>query len=167
MPAITLHPLDQAAAEALARDPAAFANHAGIEIGPHQTFAVAIAEAYAGLLTSNRAVMPWIGYLALEAPMRRLVGTCGFKGGPSANNAAEIAYFTFPGEEGRGIATAMAEALVRIASTAEPPLHTVLAHTLPEQNASCRILEKSGFRHAGTVVDPEDGSVWRWELLIG
>jgi [ribosomal protein S5]-alanine N-acetyltransferase len=166
MPTITLHPLDQAAAEVLARDPEAFAKQAGFDIGPHQTFAVAIAEAYAGLLTSTRAELPWIGYLALEAPMRRLVGTCGFKGGPSADNAAEIAYFTFPGEEGRGIATAMADALVRIASTAEHPLETVLAHTLPERNASCRILEKSGFQHTGTVVDPEDGPVWRWELPV-
>lgn len=166
MPAITLHPLDHAAAEYLARDPEAFANQVGFDIGPHQTFAVAIAEAYAGLLKSNGAEMPWIGYLALEAPMRRLVGTCGFKSGPNADNAAEIAYFTFPGEEGRGIATAMAEALVRVASSAEPRLDTVLAHTLAERNASCHILEKSGFAHKGTVVDPEDGPVWRWELPI-
>jgi hypothetical protein len=25
------------------------------------------------------------------------------------------------------------------------------------------VLAKCGFRHAGTVVDPEDGVVWRWE----
>src|SRR6266702_2366495 len=39
----------------------------------------------------------------------------------------------------------------------------VRAHTLPEENASTRVLLKCGFRHLGTVVDPEDGPVWRWE----
>ncbi len=164
MPAITLLPLDQTAADSLARDPGAFARLHGINAGPHQAIAVAIAEATAGLLASNGAVTPWIGYLALEDPAHRLVGTCGFKGAPDADNAAEIAYFTFPGEEGRGIATTMADALIRIARGAEPPLDLVVAHTLPERNASCRILEKSGFRHVGTVTDPEDGPVWRWEL---
>jgi ribosomal-protein-alanine N-acetyltransferase len=40
----------------------------------------------------------------------------------------------------------------------------VRAHTLPEVNASTRVLLKCGFRHVGTVVDPDDGPVWRWEL---
>jgi RimJ/RimL family protein N-acetyltransferase len=40
---------------------------------------------------------------------------------------------------------------------------TIRAHTMPEQNASTRVLEKCGFRWLGEVVDPEDGAVWRWE----
>lgn len=38
------------------------------------------------------------------------------------------------------------------------------AHTLPEVNASTRVLEKCGFRHAAEIHDPVDGPVWRWEL---
>lgn len=161
---ITLLALDHAAAQSLASDHEFFGRQHGIVLAPHATIAVAIAEATAGLLASNGAALPWVGYLALEGPTRRVVGTCGFKGGPDADNAAEIAYFTFPGEEARGIATAMAEALVRVASSATPQLDTVVAHTLAERNASCRILEKLGFRHAGTVIDPEDGTIWRWEV---
>ena len=39
----------------------------------------------------------------------------------------------------------------------------VRAHTLPERNASCRVLTKCGFKLIGEVNDPEDGPVWRWE----
>ena len=106
--------------------------------------------------------MPWVGYLALDAPTRCVVGTCGFKGEPDADGGVEIAYFTFPGEEGRGVATVMAKALAGVAS-AEPSVGVVRAHTLPERNASCRVLEKTGFRFVGDTIDPEDGPVWRWE----
>jgi RimJ/RimL family protein N-acetyltransferase len=40
----------------------------------------------------------------------------------------------------------------------------VRAHTLPQANASTRVLEKCGFAHAGAIDDPEDGWVWRWDL---
>jgi RimJ/RimL family protein N-acetyltransferase len=43
----------------------------------------------------------------------------------------------------------------------------VIAHTLPEENASNRALRRNGFRLAGEVEDPEDGRVWRWEKLGG
>ena len=166
MPDLTLFTLDHAAAESLAGDPAAFAARHALGLAPHEPTAVAIAAATARLLTAGGATTPWVGYLALEGPMRRVVGTCGFKGGPDADGAVEIAYFTFPGEEGRGVAAAMAEALVGMASASGPEVAVVRAHTLPERNASCRVLEKVGFHHAGDVIDPEDGPVWRWELPI-
>ena len=57
----------------------------------------------------------------------------------------------------------MAFALVQLALSATPVVNTLCAHTLPERNASCRVLEKAGFVNVGTVVDAEDGPVWRWE----
>ncbi len=60
---------------------------------------------------------PWIGYLALEA--EGWVGACGFKGRPS-NATVELAYFTFPGHEGRGVATRMTEQLISIARASAP-----------------------------------------------
>jgi RimJ/RimL family protein N-acetyltransferase len=103
---------------------------------------------------------PWVSYLALLDNVP--VGTCGFKGRPHAKRV-EIAYFTFPGFEGRGIASAMAAGLVAIARRHEPAV-VVAAQTLPQRNASHRILEKLGFRHVGTVDHPEDGMVWEWQL---
>ncbi len=166
MTQITLLALDHAAAEQLASDSPAFAHGHAVALAPHEDTVVAIADATARMLSTGRAAMPWVGYLALDGPRRRVVGTCGFKGAPDADGAVEIAYFTFPDEEGRGVATAMAEALVRVASAAQTQVAVVRAHTLAERNASCRVLEKVGFQHTGSVVDPDDGPVWRWERPV-
>jgi RimJ/RimL family protein N-acetyltransferase len=103
---------------------------------------------------------PWIGYLALtdETP----VGTCGYKAKPQ-NGRVEIAYFTFPEFEGRGYASAMATRLVAIAQEHESSV-VVAAQTLPERNASHRVLEKLGFRYVDTIDHLEDGTVWEWQL---
>src|SRR5690606_6544792 len=93
---------------------------------------------------------PWLCYLALAN--RIPVGTCGFKS-PPREGRVEIAYFTFPEAEGRGIATAMAARLLAIA---KPFPVIVAAQTLPERNASHRVLEKLGFNYVETVVHPED-----------
>lgn len=101
---------------------------------------------------------PWICYVALAGGTP--VGTCGFKS-PPRDGRVEIAYFTFPEAEGRGIATAMAAALLAIAR--QFPV-IVAAQTPPERNASHRVLEKLGFKHLETVIHPEDGSVYEWRL---
>jgi RimJ/RimL family protein N-acetyltransferase len=86
-------------------------------------------------------------------------GICGFKDAPDSAGLVEIAYYTFPALEGRGIASFMVAALLRIADGAATG---VIAHTLPEHNASCAVLARNGFTFQGEVVDPEDGPVWRW-----
>jgi len=102
---------------------------------------------------------PWIGYLAEQDG--QLIGTCAFKS-PPQNGQVEIAYFTFPGNEGRGIASRMALQLIHIARDAEPEI-VIVAQTLPEENASTAILRKLGFVLMGTVNHPEDGGVWEWQ----
>ena len=74
--------------------------------------AVSVAEHTSEMYAKTGFLRPWIGYLA--ARDSNIVGTCGFKG-PPQNNSVEIAYFTFPGHEGDGVATAMAIALVELA----------------------------------------------------
>jgi ribosomal-protein-alanine N-acetyltransferase len=102
----------------------------------------------------------WFGYLVVEGETRQLVGICTLKG-PPVDSAVEIAYFTFPGFEGRGIGTEMARFLVERAVTMQD-VTAVIAHTAAESNASTRILEKIGMKFAGEEV--EDGMpVWRWE----
>ncbi|MGI9166839.1 MAG: GNAT family N-acetyltransferase [Pyrinomonadaceae bacterium] len=103
---------------------------------------------------------PWIGYLAIENDF--CVGTCGFKS-PPLNNRVEIAYFTFPGHESRGVATRMATELIRLALEKVPSV-IVAAQTLPEENASTSVLKKLRFRLVSTVEHPEDGPVWEWQL---
>jgi RimJ/RimL family protein N-acetyltransferase len=160
---LTLLPIDQGAAEALAAHPEAFAHDRQITFGPTWPAIIDIATQTARFLAATQPRWPWGSYLAVEGSARRLVGVCGFKGNPDADDAVEIAYFTFPGEEGRGVATRIAAAMVKLASEATPAPGVVRAHTLPETNASGRVLTKVGFRRIGEVIDPEDGLVWRWE----
>lgn len=105
-------------------------------------------------------VLPWIGYLAVVDG--EFAGTCAFKAPPSGGRV-EIAYFTFPPFEGRGIATRMAHELVTIAQSSAPGVR-IVAQTLPERSASTSILRRLGFQPVGPVEHPEDGTVWEWHL---
>jgi RimJ/RimL family protein N-acetyltransferase len=104
---------------------------------------------------------PWTGYLAVAGA--NCVGACAFKS-PPVDGRVEIAYFTFPGNEGRGMATAMAKALLGLAKRASP-LIRIYAQTLPQAGASTRVLEKLGFEQTAEVDHPADGKVWEWELM--
>ena len=110
------------------------------------------------LLASKPRNSNWGCFLTVDDTICQIVGTCAYKDGPNANGAVEIAYYTFPAFEKKGYATAMANEL-----TARSGRNVVLAHTLPQPSASCRVLEKAGFTRIGEVVDAEDGLVWRWE----
>jgi RimJ/RimL family protein N-acetyltransferase len=103
---------------------------------------------------------PWIGYLVLQDV--NLVGTCAFTT-PPREGRVEIAYFTFPPFEGRGIATAMARQLIAVARATAPAV-VVTANTLPQRNASNSVLAKLGFKFFGTIDHPEDGKIWEWHL---
>jgi ribosomal-protein-alanine N-acetyltransferase len=105
---------------------------------------------------------PWGCYLARDANTRKLVGTCGFKAGPDADQAVEIAYYTFPPYEGHGFATAMAKALMEIAASS-PQVRRVIAHAIVEEGAPTRVLEKLGMHYAGPVKDAEEHTVGLWE----
>jgi ribosomal-protein-alanine N-acetyltransferase len=103
-------------------------------------------------------VAPWVGYLAIEGGS--CVGTCGFTS-PPVGQIAEIAYFTFPDFERRGVATRMAQRLISIAQESDPSVQ-IIAHTLMEESASTHILRKLGFVFTGAVDHPEDGNIWKW-----
>ena len=103
---------------------------------------------------------PWVSYVAVED--ESCVGICAFKSAPH-NNRVEIAYFTFPGHEGKGIATRMAKSLIEIALSVAPRL-LVTAQTLAGENASTAVLRKLGFQMARELDDPEDGKLWDWHL---
>lgn len=107
----------------------------------------------------QQPILPWVGYLAESEGV--FVGACAFKSLPQ-NSEVEIAYFTFPECEGKGVATHMAEWLIEIAN--QNGIHRVTAQTLPEKNASTHILEKLKFIFVGVVDHPEDGKVWEWHL---
>ena len=159
---VELLEFSSAAFRRLAEDPVRCARSVGFGLGGHTGLIQVVAKNSAAFQEREGIEPPWGGYLALDPSSRIVVGTCGFKGPPGADGAVEIAYFTFPGGEGKGIGTAMARALCRIASALDE-VRILRAHTLPERNASARILGRIGFTHVADAVDPEDGPVWRWE----
>ncbi len=91
-----------------------------------------------------------------------LVGFGGWKGPPS-DGEVELGYAVAPARQGRGVATAVVQELVRRAQRAG--LAMVTAHTLPEVNASTTVLSKCGFGRGADVVEGAD-AVWRWELPL-
>lgn len=110
--------------------------------------------------------LEWSGYFVVDTDTRDVVGSCAFKGQPTEEGTVEIAYFTFPDFEGKGYATSMACRLIDLARTSET-IKRVIAHTLPEKNASTRVLEKAAMSFVGEVVDPDDGRVWQWGMQVG
>lgn len=140
-----------------------------IEIGPQGAPAEAlqlpdvarpVCDATAANYGKSGFIRPWTGYFAVKDG--EVVGTCAFKTPPRWHRV-EIAYFTFPSHEGKGVATQMAAELVRIARQADPTID-ITARTLPEYGASTAVLRKLGFQQTGLVNDFEDGDVWEWLL---
>ncbi len=130
-------------------------------IGQIPDFARDVMKSAAEMYDTAGYQPPWTGYLAVDGA--GCVGACAFKT-PPVGGRVEIAYFTFPGNEGRGMATAMAKALLGLAKRASP-LIRIYAQTLPQAGASTRVLEKLGFEQTAEVDHPEDGKVWEWELM--
>jgi RimJ/RimL family protein N-acetyltransferase len=110
-------------------------------------------------LTREPRPDPWASYLADAGETAVALGA--FKSAPDEAGTVEIAYMTFPAHEGQGHARATVAALAAMAIG--HGASRVVAHTLPEENASNRALRSSGFDYAGETIDPEDGLVWRWE----
>jgi ribosomal-protein-alanine N-acetyltransferase len=141
------------------RDAARLAEELAPGFGGDPEGACDVLEQTIDLLARDPRPEPWGSYLAREG--EATVGICAFKSAPDAVGAVELAYMTFPAFEGCGHATAMAAALTRITHATGSPL--VIAHTLPQENASNRAVLRNGFAFAGETIDPEDGLVWRWE----
>jgi len=107
---------------------------------------------------------PWKdGFAVLHTADNTVIGLCSFTGPPGADEMVEIAYGIAPGYENRGHATEAAQELIAYAM-ASGQVRTIRAHTLPQHNASTRVLTKCGFMLLGEVTHPEDGVVWRWEM---
>lgn len=118
-------------------------------------------------LNEPAAADPWKdGFAVVDSADNTVIGLCSFTGPPSADEIVEIAYGIAPGYQNRGHATEAARELIAFAA-ASGRVRTIRAHTLPQHNASTRVLLKCGFTLMGEVTHPEDGIVWRWEMTRG
>jgi ribosomal-protein-alanine N-acetyltransferase len=125
-----------------------------------------VSPAWLELLRASTVADPWtLGFAVIHRADECVIGSAGFKGPPDDDGIVEIAYGIAPGYQRRGYATEAAAALVSFALE-RVDVRTIRAHTLPEPNASTRVLAKCGFQQLGEVTDPEDGQVWRWERAV-
>ncbi len=107
---------------------------------------------------------PWTdGFAVVHVADNLVMGLCGFTGPPGTDGTVEIAYGIAPGYQARGYASEAAQALIAYAFD-NARVRTIRAHTLPQHNASTRVLVKCGFTFIGEVMHTEDGAVWRWEM---
>jgi RimJ/RimL family protein N-acetyltransferase len=120
----------------------------------------------AGYLAALRAAPgpdPWtLGFAVVHRGEGLVIGNAGCTGPPDERGQVEIAYGIVPGFQGQGYAKEAAASLVRF-TLADPRVHRLIAHTLPESNASTHVLTRLGFQFDAEVTLPADGKVWRWK----
>ena len=166
MPSIRLIRIDDALRRIVEEASDDFAKAYGASMGESRPFIREVVSQTLALLMKVHRAPKWGGYLVNEHEQAVVIGTCGFTHGPEADGTVEIAYFTFPEFEGRGYAAAMARELLNLALQSGT-VRKVIAHTLPERNASTRVLEKIGLQLVGEAHDAEVGKVWLWAYRPG
>lgn len=145
---------------ALAGDDA-LARALGVQVVPGWVSFTAALEHTRDAVAAEPSSTEWgTRFFVTDEPLE-LVGWGGFKG-PPQDGIVELGYEIAEAREGRGLATAAAEAMLEEAF-ADEQVTAVIAHTLAERNASNRVLEKAGFSFDGEA--EEDGEpVWRFRL---
>jgi RimJ/RimL family protein N-acetyltransferase len=92
-----------------------------------------------------------------------LVGSGGFVG-PPRGGQVEIGYEIAPGFRRRHYGTGAAAALIAKAFQSRE-VRSVIAHTMPEDGPSTKVLEGVGFVNEGEIKDPQGVTLWRWRML--
>ena len=153
---IAVVPLTVEQAVTLLTEPQEFAERFGLTlVDGFLAFPEALEPTVTGL---EGGVDPaWFAHLIVEGT--DVVGLGGFTG-PPTDGVIEIGYSVAPSCRGRGVASAaVGQWLARAAGAG---VRRVVAHTLPEENASVAVLRRNGFARDGEAVDPDEGTVWRW-----
>jgi RimJ/RimL family protein N-acetyltransferase len=113
-------------------------------------------------LAATPQVPPWCGYIGWRDTVP--VGFGGFTSAPDPSGVVEVGYLTFPVYEHTGVASAVCAGLVAIARSSGATV--LIAHTLASEGPSTRVLSKCGFTRDGVAIDPDEGEVWRWRLVL-
>ncbi|MPZ00473.1 MAG: GNAT family N-acetyltransferase [Actinophytocola sp.] len=158
---IRIEPISLPWAEALHLRDEVFAQECGTQVEPGWA---GFPETVPMLVRYARSQQPavWGPHLVFDDD-GTLIGNGGWKGTP-VHGVAELGYAVAPARRNRGVATALVNHLLTTAR--DEGLRLAIAHTLPAESASTRVLRKCGFHLRETVVDPDDGPVWRWERQL-
>lgn len=115
------------------------------------------------MLEENPQNLRWALHFFVHRDEKKLIGMGGYKGAPR-DGMVEIGYALSPDYCGQGLGTEAAQGLIDEAFS-WAIVEMVDAHTLAEENASTKVLEKCGAQKIGEENDPEDGDIWHWRIL--
>jgi len=101
-----------------------------------------------------------IPFLIVSPPRSTVLGACGFKTAP-VNGIVEISYGVARAERGRGVATAAIGQLLQLAASSGL-VQQVVAHILPDNRASSKVVTRLGFSSDGPLVDADGELVTHW-----
>ena len=104
-----------------------------------------------------------VPFLVVSEIRQSVLGGCGFKTAP-VNGTVEISYGVARSERGRGVATSAVERLLQLASTGL--VQQVVAHILPDNVASSRVVSRLGFSSGQALVDSDGETVVPWVRRI-
>lgn len=105
-----------------------------------------------------------VPFLIVATASGSVLGGCRFKGLPIAGSV-EIGYGVAIPERGRGVATAAVAQLIKMAaSTGE--VDQVVAHILPDNIASSKVVARLGFTKGHSLIDSNGELVVRWTCPI-
>ncbi|WP_404331668.1 GNAT family N-acetyltransferase [Mesobacillus maritimus] len=97
----------------------------------------------------------WEGVI-IDRKDHLIVGDMGFKGGPNEEGIIDLGYSIVPSYQGKGYATEMGKAMVEWALT-HSEVKKVVATCNPDNDASIRVLEKTGFKQ---TMQTEESIYW-------
>ena len=122
---------------------------------PSKTVARALTQL--GLGTPSLWCIP---FLIVSTSRSTLLGACGFKTAP-VSGSVEISYGIARAERGRGVATIAIGRLLQLAASSDLA-QQVVAHILPDNIASSKVVARLGFSPEGLLVDTDGETVMRW-----
>jgi len=93
-----------------------------------------------------------------------VLGSCRFRA-PPAEGSVEIGYGVAPSQRGRGVATRAVERLLERAK-ASGQVTQVVAHILPENVASSKVVSRLGFSTGALQADHDGEMVVVWSKVI-
>jgi RimJ/RimL family protein N-acetyltransferase len=103
-------------------------------------------------------------FLILSKSRDVVLGGCTFKGMP-VEGCVEIGYGVAASVRGRGIATAAVQQLLHIAASSGI-VREVVAHIVPDNWASAKVVSRLGFSKGDPLVDPDGETVVRWAWRV-
>jgi ribosomal-protein-alanine N-acetyltransferase len=127
----------------------------------HDRISYAMGFAMRDIDSGSAAALPTV-WLIVRDTDGQILGDLGTHGPPDSAGSVEIGYALAPSARGKGIGSAAVAALVgRLAGV--PGIREVTAITGAQNTPSRRLLERQGFRLAGTL--PDTGEV-RYTLSV-